>query len=67
MSILQTVELKKNYSTEPNITRALDGGTLSIEKGGLVAIVLADDESNQSEISSNTSNDYSQQRDCPAC
>ena len=33
MSILQTTELKKYYGTEPNITRALDGVTLSIEKG----------------------------------
>ena len=31
MSILQTTELKKYYGTEPNITRALDGVTLSIE------------------------------------
>ena len=39
MSILQTTELKKYYGTEPNITRALDGVTLSIEKGEFVAIV----------------------------
>ena len=25
MSILQTIDLKKYYGTEPNITRALDG------------------------------------------
>ena len=31
MSILQTTELKKYYGTEPDITRALDGVTLSIE------------------------------------
>ena len=31
MSILQATELKKYYGTEPNITRALDGVTLSIE------------------------------------
>ena len=30
MSILQTTELKKYYGAEPNITRALDGVTLSI-------------------------------------
>ncbi len=32
MSILQTTELKKYYGAEPNITRALDGVSLSIEK-----------------------------------
>ena len=25
MSVLQTIDLKKYYGTEPNITRALDG------------------------------------------
>ena len=39
MSILQTTDLKKYYSTEPNITKALDGVTLSIEEGEFVAIV----------------------------
>lgn len=39
MSILQTTDLKKNYGKEPNVTRALDGVTLSIEKGEFVAIV----------------------------
>ena len=39
MSILQTTELKKYYGAKPNITRALDGATLSIEKGEFVAIV----------------------------
>lgn len=39
MSILQTTELKKYYGTEPNITKALDGVTLSIEEGEFVAIV----------------------------
>ena len=39
MSILQTTELKKYYGTEPNITKALDGVTLSIEDGEFVAIV----------------------------
>ena len=39
MSILQTTELKKYYGTKPNITKALDGVTLSIEKGEFVAIV----------------------------
>ena len=39
MSILQTTELKKYYGAKANITRALDGVTLSIEKGEFVAIV----------------------------
>ena len=39
MSILQTIDLKKYYGTEPNITKALDGVTLSIEQGEFVAIV----------------------------
>ena len=39
MNILETTELKKYYGAEPNITRALDGVTLSIEKGEFVAIV----------------------------
>ena len=39
MSILQTTELKKYYGAEPNITKALDGVTLSIEQGEFAAIV----------------------------
>lgn len=39
MSILQVTELKKYYGTEPNITKALDGVSLSIEEGEFVAIV----------------------------
>ena len=39
MSILQTTELKKYYGAKPNITRALDGVTLSIEKGEFVFII----------------------------
>lgn len=39
MSILQTMELKKYYGTEPNITKALDGVTFSIEQGEFVAVV----------------------------
>ena len=39
MSILQTTDLKKYYGKEPNVTGALDGVTLSIEKGEFVAIV----------------------------
>ena len=39
MSILQSTDLKKYYGTELNITKALDGVTLSIEEGEFVAIV----------------------------
>ena len=39
MSILQTADLKKYYGTKPNITKALDGVTLSIDEGEFVAIV----------------------------
>ena len=31
--------LKKYYGTEPNITKALDGVTLTVEQGEFVAIV----------------------------
>ena len=31
MRILQTIDLKKYYGTEPNITRALDGVNFSVE------------------------------------
>lgn len=39
MNILETTELKKYYGKEPNITKALDGANLSVEKGEFVAIV----------------------------
>ena len=39
MSILQTIDLKKYYGTEPNITKALDGVNFSVEKGEFVAVV----------------------------
>ena len=39
MSILQTTALKKYYGTEPNITRALDGVTFSVEQGEFIAVV----------------------------
>ena len=39
MSILQTINLKKYYGTEPNITRALDGVNFSVEDGEFVAVV----------------------------
>ena len=39
MSVLQTINLKKYYGKEPNIVRALDGVSLSVEEGEFVAIV----------------------------
>ncbi|MEQ2843186.1 ABC transporter ATP-binding protein [Dorea longicatena] len=39
MNILETTELKKYYGKEPNITKALDGVSLTVEKGEFVAIV----------------------------
>lgn len=39
MSILKTNELKKYYNKEPNLVRALDGVTLSVEPGEFVAVV----------------------------
>ena len=39
MCILQTTDLKKYYGQEPNITKALDGITLTIGRGEFVAIV----------------------------
>ena len=39
MSILKTIDLKKYYGTEPNITRALDGVNFSVEQGEFVAVV----------------------------
>lgn len=37
MSVLQTIDLKKYYGAEPNITRALDGVNISVEDGEFVA------------------------------
>ena len=39
MQILQTKNLKKYYGKEPNITCAVDGVDLSVNKGEFVAIV----------------------------
>ena len=39
MPILQTTDLKKYYVDEPNITKALDGVSLSVEQGEFVAII----------------------------
>ena len=42
MRILQTIDLKKYYGTEPNITRALDGVNFSVNDGEFVAVVGTD-------------------------
>lgn len=39
MSILQVSDLKKYYGTKPNITKALDGVSISIQSGEFVAII----------------------------
>ena len=39
MSILSTNQLTKQYGTEPNIVKALDGVSISIEAGEFVAII----------------------------
>jgi len=39
MSILQTTNLRKYYGADSNITKALDGVSLSIEKSEFIAIV----------------------------
>lgn len=39
MNVLQTMDLKKYYGAEPNITRVLDGVSFSVERGEFVAVV----------------------------
>ena len=39
MNILQTIDLKKRYGKEPNITRALNGVNFTVKQGEFVAIV----------------------------
>lgn len=39
MSVLETVDLRKYYGTKPNVTRALDGVSLHVDKGEFVAVV----------------------------
>lgn len=39
MIVLETVNLKKYYGVEPNITKALDGINFTVEQGEFVAIV----------------------------
>lgn len=41
MSILKAKQLKKYYGSEENLTKALDGVDLSVEKGEFVAIIGA--------------------------
>ncbi len=39
MNVLQTIGLKKYYGSGSNITRALDGVSLSVEQGGVWEVV----------------------------
>lgn len=39
MSILKTIDLKKYYGKEPNITRALNGVNFTVKQGEFVAVV----------------------------
>lgn len=39
MDILKTIDLKKYYGTEPNITHALDGINFSVQQGEFVTVV----------------------------
>lgn len=39
MSILSTNQLTKHYGNAPNIVKALDGASISIEAGEFVAII----------------------------
>lgn len=39
MSVLSTKQLTKQYGDEPNIVKALDGVSISIEPGEFVAII----------------------------
>ncbi len=39
MKILETSDLKKYYNSEPNLVKALDGVSITIEEGEFVAIV----------------------------
>lgn len=41
MSILQIVDLKKDYGEEPNITHALKGIQFEVDKGEFVGIMGA--------------------------
>lgn len=39
MNVVETIDLKKYYGTEPNITYALDGVNFTVEQGEFVAVV----------------------------
>ena len=39
MAVLQTIDLKKYYGNKPNIIKALDGVSLTVEKGEFIAVV----------------------------
>ena len=39
MSVLQTIDLKKYYGAKPNLTKALDGVSLTVEQGEFVFLV----------------------------
>ena len=39
MDILKTIDLKKYYGTEPNVTHALDGINFSVQQGEFVTVV----------------------------
>lgn len=41
MAILEAIDVTKHYGTAPTITRALDGGNLTVEDGEFLAIVGA--------------------------
>lgn len=43
MDILETTDLKKYYGTEPNITKALDGVTLSIRQETRPSLYIRED------------------------
>ncbi len=40
MNVLQTIDLKKYYGSEPNMPRALDGVSLSVEQGELAERIV---------------------------
>lgn len=39
MAVLQVKDLKKYYGNKPNIIKALDGVSLTVEKGEFIAVV----------------------------
>ena len=41
MKILQTIDVKKYYGEEPNVTKALNGITMEVEQGDFVSIIGA--------------------------